>query len=85
MQKPTAILDRAGRILIPAAIRKELGLGEGEELIVRMKNGSIEMYTLAEAIRRAQEYCEQFKKSGESVVDDLLEERRREVAEELAE
>ena len=84
MQKSTATLDRAGRVLIPAAIRKELGLGEGEELIIRMKNGSIEMYTLAEAIRRAQEYCKQFKKSGESVVDELLEDRRREVPKELA-
>jgi AbrB family looped-hinge helix DNA binding protein len=83
MEKRTATLDRAGRIVIPATVRKELKLGEGDELIVRVKDGMIEMYTLAEAIRRAQEFCRPYFNPDKSVVDELLEDRQRDLEAEL--
>ena len=70
--------------MIPATVRKELKLGEGDELIVRVKDGMIEMYTLAEAIRRAQEAFRPFRQS-RSIVEDLREMRNQDVKAELGE
>lgn len=71
-----------GRIVIPARLRKALGLKSGDELLIRLEDGELVVYTRAQAIRRAQERVRQYVPEGVSLVDDLLAERRREVEEE---
>jgi AbrB family looped-hinge helix DNA binding protein len=70
-------------VVIPAAIRKELGIAPGSELLVRVEDGEIRLYTRMQAIRKAQAYFRQFKKPGESIVDELREDRRRDLEAEL--
>jgi AbrB family looped-hinge helix DNA binding protein len=76
--KSTAKLDSAGRLMVPKEVRKELGLTPSSELILNVEDGGLRVETRDAALRRAQAYFRQFNKPGESVVDDLLKERRKE-------
>lgn len=72
-----------GRIGIPAALRDALGLKEGEPLLVEIGgDGEIHLLTRMAAIRRSQAFVRQFVPEGVSLVDELLEERRREATRE---
>ena len=82
--KSTAKLDSAGRLMVPKEVRKELGLTSSAELILNVEDGGLRVETRATALRRAQAYFRQFNKPGESVVDDLLKDRRKEARRENA-
>ncbi|MEX2128593.1 MAG: AbrB/MazE/SpoVT family DNA-binding domain-containing protein [Xanthobacteraceae bacterium] len=68
-----------GRIVIPAAFREALGLGERDTLFARIENGEIHLLTAKAVMRRANSIVRQFVPEGVSLVDELLEDRRREV------
>jgi AbrB family looped-hinge helix DNA binding protein len=68
-------IDRTGRILIPLKVRRELGLTENTDLILRVENGELRMHTRETALRRARQRLKKLKKPGESVVDEFLAER----------
>lgn len=76
MQVHTVKLSKEGRVLIPAEVRADLGLQEGMSLSLRVENGEIRLFDRAQALRRAQAIARKFKKPGESVVDQFLNERR---------
>lgn len=71
-----------GRIVVPAEFRRALGLAPGDEVILRLEGGELRVLTRAQAIRRAQETVRRYVPAGRPLVDELLEERRREAAEE---
>ncbi len=71
-------LSKEGRILIPAEVRVGLGLHEGIALSLKVENGEIRLYDRSQALRRSQAIAKKYKKPGESVVDELLKERRAE-------
>lgn len=68
-----------GRVLIPAAFREALGLSEGDALIASIDNGELNLLTRRAAVRRAQAIVRQFVPEGVSLVDELIDDRRREV------
>jgi AbrB family looped-hinge helix DNA binding protein len=78
-------LAPGGRIVVPAALRKAMGLEVGDEILLRLEGGEARLYTREQAIRRAQELVRRYVPEGESLADELLEERRREVEQEEAE
>ena len=78
-------LGKGGRVVIPAAYRKRLGIEPGDEIIVSFENGEIKITTVREAVRRAQEIVRRFVPEGVSLVDELIQERRREAARESRE
>lgn len=81
----TATLDKTGRIVIPADVRAQSDLLPGEELIVVTEGpGELRVLTRKAALRRAQERLAKLKTPGESVVDEFLEDRRREAEAENA-
>ena len=47
-------IGRGGRIVLPAQIRKALGVTTGDDLILSLRDGEVRMFTRREAIRRAQ-------------------------------
>lgn len=69
-------MSKEGRVLIPAAIRHQLGLGENEPLSSYVQDGEVRIVSRVQAIRRMQQRMARYKKAGESVVDELLRERR---------
>lgn len=82
MQVHNVKVSREGRVLIPADVRADLGLGEGSNLSLRVQDGEIRLFDRAQALRRAQQIMAKYKKPGESIVDEFLRERREEAARE---
>ena len=76
MELTNVKLSREGRVLIPASVRAALGLVEGSTLNLRVEDGEIRLVDRALALRRAQQIALKVKKPGESVVDELLQDRR---------
>lgn len=72
-------LGPGGRVVIPAPFREALKLKEGDRLVALLEDGEVRLLTGAAAIRRVQTFVRQFVPEGVSLVDELLEDRRREV------
>jgi AbrB family looped-hinge helix DNA binding protein len=76
-------LDDAGRIVIPARFRKQLGMKKGSWLVIGVEDGEVRIFTIQEAIRKVQETAREYPpEEGHSVVDDFIAERRAEAARE---
>ena len=73
-------LTNGNRVVIPAAIRKGLGLQVGDALTLVLKdNGEVQLLTQAEAVRQAQALVRRHVSNERSLVEELLIERREEV------
>jgi AbrB family looped-hinge helix DNA binding protein len=72
-------VDSDLNIVVPATLTEALGLKEGDVLFARVENGEIHLLTPAAVARRAQAIVRQFVPEGVSLVDELIEDRRREV------
>lgn len=75
-------VKEAGRIVLPAELRSALGIAEGDTLAAQIVDGEIRLTPLQTAIRRAQELVRKYVPADVSLVDQLIEERRREAASE---
>jgi AbrB family looped-hinge helix DNA binding protein len=71
-------LEADGNVTLPAAMREALGLREGDVLFGRLQDGEIHLLTPTAASRRARAILREFVPEGESLVDELLQDRRRE-------
>jgi len=69
-------ISRNGRIVIPASFRKALGVGDGDEVLLRMQDDELRISTLQSRIQRARERARRYVKRGTSPVDEFLRERR---------
>jgi AbrB family looped-hinge helix DNA binding protein len=69
-------LSDKGRLVIPAAMRAELGMVEGDMLILRVVDGELRIATREGRLRRAQEWIRQIVPPGVSLADELSAERR---------
>lgn len=70
----------AGRVVLPSELRKEFGIEDGAEVIFTRTEHGIEVKTLDEAIRQAQQLCAQYIKPGVSLVEELRKERDRDAS-----
>lgn len=70
----------AGRVVLPAELRKAVGIEDGADVIFSRTEHGIEIKTLDEAIRQAQETVRRYVPEGVSLVDELREDRRRDAA-----
>ncbi len=78
-------MEKSGRILIPVAVRRQLGLKEGEsELLLKIDESPIRVTTRAQALARLQERAARYGSPGEQWSEELIEERREEARRELA-
>jgi AbrB family looped-hinge helix DNA binding protein len=64
-----------GRIVIPAAIRQELSIGEGSELVAMVDGGGVLLLPRSEVRRRLRSL---FANVRPSLADELIADRRRE-------
>lgn len=69
-------IDSAGRLLLPAEIRKELGVEPGMDLLLTCADGIVRLETRAHALARARRLARRLARPGTSVVDEFLAERR---------
>jgi AbrB family looped-hinge helix DNA binding protein len=70
-------VNENGRVVIPSAFRKALGIEIGDEVVLRMEDGELRITTQQRRIQRAQQRARQYVKPGTSLVDELLAERRK--------
>lgn len=71
-----ARLGEGGRIVIPAQYRQALGLHVGDEVILRLEDGEVHIFTLSQALKKAQELVRRYIPEGRSLADELIAERR---------
>jgi bifunctional DNA-binding transcriptional regulator/antitoxin component of YhaV-PrlF toxin-antitoxin module len=72
-------------LVIPAEYRKALDLSVGEDIVIRMEGDEIRVYSLQQAVKRAQQFAHKYMKGKGSLVDELIAERRRDAKRELDE
>ena len=68
--------------MIPVALRRELGVEAGDELIFRLDEEGLHVSTPAQALVRAQAFVKGLGLEGRNLAVELVAERRREAAEE---
>jgi AbrB family looped-hinge helix DNA binding protein len=76
MNQTKTKLGEGGRIVIPAEYRQALGLQVGDEVILRLEGKELRIFTLNQAIRRAQELVNRYMPQERSLADELIAERR---------
>jgi len=69
-------INENGRVVIPAAFRKALGIRAGDEVILRLEDDELRITTMKRRIERAQRLVRKYVRPGVSLVDELIAERR---------
>jgi AbrB family looped-hinge helix DNA binding protein len=69
-------VNENGRVVIPASFRKALGIRAGDEVVLQMKDDELRISTVKSRIERAQRRVARYTRSGESLADELIAERR---------
>jgi len=64
-----------GRVVIPASMRAELGLRDGEKLVARVENGAVVLEPVSVALTRAQALVAKYIPDGRGIVDEFIAER----------
>jgi AbrB family looped-hinge helix DNA binding protein len=76
-------MDKAGRLLIPARMRRQLGLRPGDPVILEAGETGLQVRPYRKAIEEAQAIIRKYIPDPDrSLVDELIQERRREAARE---
>ncbi|MEP6601520.1 MAG: AbrB/MazE/SpoVT family DNA-binding domain-containing protein [Nitrospirota bacterium] len=78
----TAKITDGGRIVIPAPCREALDLRTGDEVLLKLMDGELRLYSRKQAVRRAQTWAQNLNPKGQSMVDELLRDRQEDAAKE---
>jgi AbrB family looped-hinge helix DNA binding protein len=73
-----ATISQNGRIVIPAAIRSQMGLKPGEDVLMEVEDGVLRIESHRARIRRIQEEFKKYAKPGALISDELIADRREE-------
>jgi len=71
-------LNANGRMVIPAPVRRALGLRPGDELIMRVEEGELRLSTRRQALARARRMIRQYIPGDEDLTQSLIDDRRKE-------
>jgi AbrB family looped-hinge helix DNA binding protein len=84
MELISSKMSDGGRVVVPAKVRKRLGVGVGEVVLFELDDDgeTIRLSSRKQAVRRAQEMFRKRVPAGVSLVDELIADRRREAANE---
>jgi AbrB family looped-hinge helix DNA binding protein len=80
-----APLSANGRIVIPAAIREEMGFAPGDTLLMDVEDGVLRVESYRARIRRIQREFAKYAKPGILASDELIADRREEACREKEE
>jgi AbrB family looped-hinge helix DNA binding protein len=71
-----------GRVVIPADFRRAMEIKEGDVVTALLEDGELRLVGIKVAVRKAQAMVRKYVPEGVSLVDELIEDRRREAEEE---
>lgn len=71
-------LGEGGRVVIPADVRKALGIEVGDELMLHMEDGKLILMTRKQAIHYVQEQMSKYDIGQRVLSEELIEERKSE-------
>jgi AbrB family looped-hinge helix DNA binding protein len=71
-------LEKSGRILIPAAIRRKLQLKDGSEVLMRVDEAGIRLGTREQALIRVHQRLRRYIPEARVLSEELIQERRAE-------
>ena len=74
------VVGPGGRVVVPAAYRDALGIREGSAVFMRLEGEELHMVSDETEVRRVREMIARYVPEGVGLVDDLIRERRREIA-----
>lgn len=69
-----------GRVQLPAGVRRQLSLSEGDTILIEVVDGEVHLRPVRASIRRIQDLMRPYVIEGQSIVDELIADRRREAA-----
>ncbi len=72
---------KGGKLVLPAPLRRELGIKDGDDVIVDLSGGGMRIRSYDATIKEAQRLVREFT-TNPSTVDDFIADRRREAARE---
>ena len=78
MQQAKGQLTENGRILIPAEMRRELGMRAGDQVVLSVCGKELRVMTLRERVAQAQQRIRRHFAPGTTMSDRLIQERREE-------
>ena len=78
METISVKIEKSGRILIPAVVRRRLHLKEGTEMILRVDDTGIQLGTREQALARVREELRRYIPEGACLSEELIQERRAE-------
>jgi AbrB family looped-hinge helix DNA binding protein len=79
---PEFKVSEGGRVVIPAELREKYHIEVGDSVVWRDDGDGLRLFSRRNGIRRAQQVLAKYRRPGESVVDELIRERRAEAARE---
>ena len=77
-----AKITEGGRLIVPAELRRRLGLHPGSMVILDVSDEELRVRSLDRAVERAQAIVQNFVPEGVSLSEELIRERREEAAHE---
>ena len=79
METYAARLEKSGRILIPAAVRRKLGLSEGSQVLVKVaESGTLEVTSRAQVLAQVRAEIRKYVPAGVDLAGELIRDRRAE-------
>ena len=73
-------INENGRLVIPASIRRALGLQSGDEVVLLVEDNELRMTTPRKRAERAQQLFKKYVGEGVHLSDELIADRRKESA-----
>lgn len=80
MQSVKVKMADGGRIIVPVALRKALGVKPGDTLTIKLEGDELRLRSTMSALREFQAYARTLPKSDMLASDELIAERRAEAA-----
>jgi AbrB family looped-hinge helix DNA binding protein len=68
-------VTEGGRVVIPAALRRQLGLEPGTEVVLDIADGALRVRSVRHALESARSVVREHVPSGVSLADELIRER----------
>jgi bifunctional DNA-binding transcriptional regulator/antitoxin component of YhaV-PrlF toxin-antitoxin module len=71
-------ITEGGGIMVPAEYWQELSLQPGDEVVIRLEESELRIFTLRSALKRAQDLVGRYVSADRSLADELIAGRRQE-------